>query len=205
MIQESQNTEASELGKLLLHMGTALMQASTGSSKVLISLLRVANHYGYDAHVEITIRSLSINLHRQNEDQILFNGSRSINMPGVNFNTLASISRLSWEVHEKSLSLKETKEALEQILKQAAYPRLLILAMVGLASAAFCYNFGGDYRQMLITFIASFGALWVKQELAHKHFNTFLNTFFSSCIAAGIVAVFHLTNIYLLPVEAFIT
>jgi uncharacterized membrane protein YjjP (DUF1212 family) len=206
MTQEPAYTEPSELGKLLLSMGIALLQAGTGSGKVVTTLLRVASSYQYGVHVEVSTRSLTISLHRHNEDHILFNGSRIIHgMPGVNFNTLASVSALSWEVREKSLTVTQTKEALEKILKQPGYPRLLVLTMVGLASSAFCFTFGGDAFQMLITFVASFVALWVRQELTHKHVNPFVITFFSSSIGASIVAVFHLTGAYPLPIQAFTT
>ena len=78
-----------------------------------------------------------------------------------------------------------------------SYNRWLVVVMVGLACAAFSRLFGGDWIIFGITFGASAVAMFLRQELAQRHFNPLLVVvvcaFVAGCLAST-AGLFHLSS-----------
>jgi uncharacterized membrane protein YjjP (DUF1212 family) len=181
--------EPARLGNLLLQAGVALIKSGAGSSRVITNLSRFAIAYGYEAHVDLGTRNISISLHQEDHENI-FSGSRSIaTLPGANFKVIDAISQLSWDVVEKKISLDECANVINQVSQIPTYKRPVILLFTGIAGSAFCYTFGGDAFEMAITFLATVIGLFFKQELILKKYNPFMITYGSAILAAGVIAV----------------
>jgi uncharacterized membrane protein YjjP (DUF1212 family) len=182
--------EPSRLGNLLLQAGVALIKSGAGSSRVVSNLSRFAMAYGYEANIDMGTRNISISLHLENQENI-FSGSRSIaTLPGANFRVVSAISKLSWDVIEEDIALDTVEERLTKAKEMPVYNRYLILLLVGLAGAAFCFTFGGNATEMAITFAATFIGLYLKQELVRKKFNPFLVTYAAAVISATVIGIF---------------
>lgn len=185
-----QPAEPSRLGNLLLQAGVALIKSGAGSSRVVSNLSRFAMAYGYEANIDMGTRNISISLHLENQENI-FSGSRSIaTLPGANFRVVSAISKLSWDVIEEDINMDMVEERLKKAKEMPMYNRYLILLLVGLAGAAFCFTFGGNATEMAITFAATFIGLYLKQELVRKKFNPFLVTYASAVVAATVIGLF---------------
>jgi uncharacterized membrane protein YjjP (DUF1212 family) len=181
--------EPAELGKLLLQAGIALLKAGAGSNRIIINLHRLAAAYGYLATIDLSTKNISITLHTEFQENI-FSGSGSMaSQPGSNFRVIAAISRLSWDVTEKKLDLASASTELKKAIYSDEYQRPLVLLLVGLAGASFCYTFGGNYIEMGITFLATVAGLIVKQEMIKKKFNTYVITYCSAVIAAFVIGI----------------
>jgi uncharacterized membrane protein YjjP (DUF1212 family) len=63
------------------------------------------------------------------------------------------------------------------------------VVMVGLACAAFSQLFGGDAAAFAVTWIASSVAMFVRQQLVLRHFNTLLVAMITAFVAAGLAGV----------------
>ena len=145
----NQSAEPAELGNTLLRIGAALLYAGAGSTRVIKNLKRIAEAYGYDAHPDLGTRTISLTLDRKNRDEHAFTGSRSISsMPGVDFTVISGISRLSWDVVEKPITLDMLRGDFDEVMKSVHYPRNVVLALVGLGGISLCYTFGGTWIEM---------------------------------------------------------
>lgn len=181
--------ESSELGNLLLWAGTALLKAGAGSNRVVMNVGRIAAAYGYEANIDLSTRNITVSLHYRDQPNV-FSGSRNIpGLPGVNFKVLSAISQLSWDVTDKKMSLSETTDLLKKATQLPEYPRYVVLILTGIAGAAFCFTFGGQAIEMGITFLATVGGLFLKQELTRKKFNLYLVTYASALLAALIIGI----------------
>ncbi|HLO79997.1 MAG TPA: threonine/serine exporter family protein [Chitinophagaceae bacterium] len=181
--------EPAELGKLLLQAGIALLNAGAGSNRIITNLNRLAAAFGYDANIDLSTKNISLSLHTELQENI-FSGTRSMSsQPGSNFRVISAISRLSWDVSTKKLGLAETLSELEKAVNADEYQRWVILLVVGLAGASFCYTFGGNVIEMGITFLGTVSGLFIKQELIKKKFNIYVVTYCSAVISALVIGI----------------
>ena len=122
--------ESAKVGNLLLSAGVALIKSGAGSSKVITNISRFANAYGYEANVDLSTRNISISLHQESRQNI-FSGSRSIStLPGANFKVITAISKLSWDVVEKEISLEDVSKTISEALAIPPYNRFIILFFI---------------------------------------------------------------------------
>lgn len=181
--------DASEWGYVFLRAGIALLDAGAASGRIVTNVTRMAAAYGFQAHVNLSTRYISITLQTHSGD-IHFTGSQTMTaLPGVNFKVIAAISQLSWNVTQRPVTLNEVNRELDNILELPRYNRFLIITLVGLAGVSFCYTFGGDSIEMVITFVATVTGLFLKQELSHRKFNPYLVTYFSAAMASFVIGV----------------
>jgi len=181
--------EASELGDFLLRAGTALIKAGAGSNRVVTNVTRLATAFGYEAEVNPGTRFIAISLFSGQEN--IFTGTRSMPaLPGVNFGVISAVSQLSWDITEKNIDFQSARRALDSAIQVPEYSRPVILLMVGLAGAGFCFTFGGGAVEMGIAFIATVAGLFLRQELNRKKYNTYLVTYVSAVFASFVIGVF---------------
>jgi uncharacterized membrane protein YjjP (DUF1212 family) len=113
---------------------------------------------------------------------------RVIRFGGVNLTAVAVVNRLSRQVNRGELDRFGVRVALEEISSRPhAYPRFLVAILVGLACAAFSRIFGGDWPVFAVTWLAAATAMFVRQEMNHRHVNALLNVVLTAFVA-GLIA-----------------
>jgi len=202
MEQEAFNVP--EFGSLLIDIGVALQSSGASSSRIRITMERFARARNLEPHFSINPKSIAITLINAN-GVIVFTGLRSTPVAGVNFKMLSGLSRFSWRFMEETISIQQVRDELSRLSSMPPYPRWLILIMVSLAGAGFCFTFGGDVKQMYITFIATLTGLFVNQEFKKRKFNPYLCTYVSATTAALVIALFYTAGLNLKLEQAFST
>ncbi len=188
-MESSNTTEVKDLGSLLLDVGIMLLSSGASCSRIRLTITRIASAFNYHCYTTIGPKSVSLTLNKE-DDNSLFNGMRSINQQGVNLKLISGISRLSWDVVIKNLSIQQIKTELNRLSALPHYPRLIILFLVSLSGASFCYLFGGNAIEMLITFGATFIGLFVRQEAVKKNFNQYFCVYFGALAASLFAGAF---------------
>ena len=173
------------LCKLLLEAGAMLMSSGANTARIRITVLRIANAYGYQAELLITHRALMLTLYDEDKDYF-FSRLKRTSPHGANFRMVSGISRMSWSIVEEKWTLEQVQEELDRLKSLPHYPRLIILLLVALAGASFCRLFGGGYVEMTIAFLATFTGLFVRQEAVKKSFNPYLCIFFAAFVSSMI-------------------
>lgn len=178
-----QNREIRELGKLLLDIGALLMGAGANTHRIRLTANRIASAFGYSAELFITHRALTLTLNDARDEDV-FSSTKRTPAHGVNFKVVSGISRMSWSVVEEKWPLPRIRAEVARLAALPHYPRLLVLAMVGLSGAAFCRGFGGSAVEMAIAGLSSMLGLFVRQEAHHRRFNPYLCVYFAAAAAA---------------------
>jgi uncharacterized membrane protein YjjP (DUF1212 family) len=196
--------EIQELGNLLLEIGSLLMSSGASTARIRITVDRIAKAFGYNADLFVTHRALTLALSDSNHEQ-QFNSLKRTSPHGVNFKLVSGISRMSWRVVKNKWTIQQIKDDLARLQALPHYPRWIVLTFVSLAGASFCSLAGGNWVEMLITYLATFIGLFIRQEALKKKFNPYLSVFFGAT-AASLVSGFF-TRVGLdIPVEhAFAT
>src|SRR4030095_10196644 len=114
-------------------------------------------------------------------------------------------SRLSWSASKENLPVEELVNKVNKLQTLKHYPRFVILCFVSLAGAAFCYTFGGNFIEMIITFGATFCGLFVKQQLIKFAFNPYICTYLAALTASLFTGAFHVAGLTITLENAFST
>jgi uncharacterized membrane protein YjjP (DUF1212 family) len=177
-----------KLCKLLLDIGALLMSSGANTSRIRLTTKRIANAYGYNAELLVTHRALMLTLYDEEKDYF-FSRLKRTSPHGANFKMVSGISRMSWNIVDEQWSLEQIELELERLKAVPNYPRIVILLMVALAGASFCRLFGGDYMEMVVTFVATFIGMFIRQEAIKKEFNPYLCVFFASFVSSLIAGL----------------
>ncbi len=169
--------------EMLLDVGTLLMSNGASTGRVRTTVNRIAGALGYEVELLITSRSLMLTVTEENGSDYT-SSVRRTPPHAVNFRIVSGISRMSWRVIEDNLSVEQINIEITRLTSLPHYPRLLVLSLVALSGASFCRLFGGGWLEMLVTFMATFVGLFIRQEAIKHRFNPYMAIVFASFAAS---------------------
>lgn len=106
----------------------------------------------------------------------------------VDMSIISVINDISYRVDDGTLDRFAVRAELEWLDKMNShYNRWLVIAMVGLACAAFSRLFGGDVPTFFATFVAASAAMFTRQALTRNFFNPYL-IIISTAFVGGVIA-----------------
>jgi len=184
-LQQKYDKEIEDLAALLLDIGNYLMSYGACTNRIRVTIDRISEVYGYSADLLITNRAIMITVCDEEDGSYVSRLKRTL-PHGVNFKVVSGISRMSWHVVEESWSIEQIRAEVDRLVALPSYNRLVILSAVALAGASFCRLFGGTPLEMLVTFVATFVGLFVRQEAYKIRFNSYLCILFASFVASVI-------------------
>jgi uncharacterized membrane protein YjjP (DUF1212 family) len=175
--------EIKDIGNMLLEVGTLLMSSGANTGRIRTTVNRISDTFGYTTELLITHRALMLTISDE-ENNYFFDILKRTAPHGVNFRVVSGISRMSWRIVEEKWSVDQINEELARLTALPHFPRLVILLLVALAGASFCHIAGGAAPDMIITFIASFFGLFVRQQATKMRFNFYLCVYFAALTAS---------------------
>lgn len=175
--------EMRDVVSLSLWAGQMLLQYGADSARIEQTVHRLATGLGCDwADIEVQPNTL-IATAMNNQD--FRTRVRRAPSRGVNMTIIAEVSDLSYRVFRGELDRIGVRQELRRIdALKPQYDRWMVVVSVGVACAAFCQLFGGDVGGTVMTGIASGAAMFVRQELHHRHFNPLINVTITAFVAS---------------------
>lgn len=83
----------------------------------------------------------------------------------ISYDINTRLSKLSWEIADKGVSVCDATRLLEEIKETPPANKWWVLLAASLANAAFCRLFGGDFVAVGIVFMATLAGYYLKQLL----------------------------------------
>jgi uncharacterized membrane protein YjjP (DUF1212 family) len=171
---------------LALWAGQLLLQHGAESERIESTIHRLGTALGCD-WMDILVSPNVIAVTTISGEEFRTKIRRVIGLQ-VNLTIVSAINRLTNRVAAGELDRFGVRKELERISRiKSHYNRWLVVAMVGLACAAFSRLFGGDAAAFAGTFSAAAVAMVVRQELARRYFNPFLVVIVTAFVA-GLLA-----------------
>ncbi len=201
---KSLKENAQSVGTVLLEVGATLMSSGASTNRTRVTLERMARGLGYGIELLITHRALMLTI-IEKDQQHFFSRLKRTSPHGVNFRVVSGISHLSWNVLEQNWTVVMIAEELQRLKALPHYPRLVVLALVGLAGSGFCQIFGGGYLDMMVAFTATVAGLFIRQESIKVKFNPYICVFFAAFTASFIAGMAEHFQIGAEPEKAFAT
>ncbi len=122
---------------------------------------------------------------------------------GVNMQIIAEINDLTRRVSAGEMDRVQLRAEIVRIDGlRPQYNRWFVVLMVGLACAAFSRLLGGDWPVFFVTLGAAAAAMWVRQELNRRYFNSLLVVVGTSFVAGLIASLAGLLQLSIQPQTA---
>lgn len=182
--------EIQEFSRFLAEYSACLLGSGVHTSRVMRNSARIAD--SMDLKITMTTLQKSIVLTVTDEEKV-HTHTEVIQIPGlpINFEYNSELSSLSWKAYDGHLTLAELWTEFERIKSSPKMNKYLITFLVGLANAAFCRLFAGDWVAFAFVFIATIVGFFLRLQLQSKGVNHFI-VFTVSAFVASFIASFTL-------------
>lgn len=194
MTASTNKTQIDRVGRLLLSYSAWLLGSGATCIRLEKNISRIAATYGMHTETVITPRHIQLTVTDSKTDAC-FSQLVAVQPTCINFSVNTALSRLSWEIADRRLSIDEARAKFDQIVERPSDDIPFLAPAVAVANAAFCRLFGGDWIAMAIVFAATLAGYCVKQLLAERHTDPrviFLACSFVSAVLASADGLFHL-------------
>lgn len=177
-----------KLGNLLAQYVAIMVASGTHSSRISRSAKRIAEAYGYDLRINLSLRNLSIMLCEPEDPSNHYYELIAVPAAPISLSNNADLSRLSWEVYDKKMPVEEFEAKFNKIISTPRYSHWVVALMASLASFGLCYLFSGTIWAMIMVFISTFISFNLKLFLTKKHVNNHLTILLTALTAAFIAS-----------------
>lgn len=153
------------------------------------NIRRMAVALGVKVEFSILPRHIHITIDRpDNEDCEAVTSVVTIREMPISFSKIASLSKLSWQMHDGIIDFRTARHALTHIAHTSPTNPILLLFAVSAANASFCRLFGGDFAAVMIVFVATIIGFLIRQALLHHHVDFRLVVIICSFVSALIAS-----------------
>lgn len=173
----------SRMVDLLVQAGSLLLQHGADAGRVEASLEQMEPGLSID-RIDAVVMSKTILLTATRQDA---HHTRVARVPivGVNMNILSEVEQLLGQFQQGRVTPAQLALDLDRIAALPHhYSRGVIVAATGLACAAFCRLFGGDWAALAVTGVAAAVAAGVRIWLNQRHVNYFLVVLITALVAS---------------------
>jgi uncharacterized membrane protein YjjP (DUF1212 family) len=175
-----------ELTRIAVNAGQILHQH--GAESRLIEQITQRIGLALGAHsIELSVSSDAIVITSLYEGHCVTTTRRCYDK-GINMQMVCDVLRICVMLEKKLLDASQVKERLMH-LTPYKYNRWLVVLMIGFSCSSFSHFFEGDWPVYITTFFASSSAMIVRQELALRHHNPFVNFSVSAFLATSIASI----------------
>lgn len=181
-----------DISRLAVLAGQRLLQHGAESMLVMDVTRRLGLALGVES-VEVSLSASSMVLTTLHQGRCITT-TRRCQDRGINMQVVTEIQRVCIMAERGMLDVHGVQQRLDRV-KPLRYNRFLVIVMIGLSCASFSRLAGGDWPVFLLTFIASSVGMFVRQEIAHCHFNPLLNfgiTAFVTTLISGFGQVYQI-------------
>ena len=176
------------IADLLLEISSILMVSGANTSRVNLNIARFASVLNCESYSLISQKTIILTV-IDRETQENYTKVKNIPSHKIDFTVISSISKASWNAISEDWTLSQISREIKTIQQQKRYPRIIVLIAVSFAGAGFCKIFGGDYLNLLVSFISTFFGLLMLQIAHRREFNTYISVFLAS-LTASLLASF---------------
>lgn len=181
------NDKLRAIAQFMAEYASRLIGSGVHTSRVLRNSKRIGVAYGVEIRMTAFQRTIVLTIYDP-QDQDSHTEVVEIPSYPISFEWNSELSSLSWEIHDKHLTLEQSRARYEQIVSQPKMSPHTVLLLVGLANASFCKLFGGDWPSIGIVLLATLLGFYVKQQMALRHINHFVITVTSALLASMVAS-----------------
>lgn len=187
--------ELTEILDFIAEYATYLLGSGVHTSRAIRNSQRIGRSLGVDVQLSSFQRSTILTVRDDESGEAI---TRVVRIPAlpISFERNSDLSALSWDALDERLPLVEIRRRYNELTAKPLIDPIFVLLTVGLANAAFCRLFGGDWTAMAIVFTSTLVGYAAKQRMqAHgvNHFLIFILSAFMASLCASVALRFDCT------------
>lgn len=179
-----------EICDFLADYAAVLLGCGATCIRIHKNVMRIANALDISCNLVVLPSNIILTLNQAQDTQaVTYQSMRPIRHTGINYEINTNLSKLSWDIFEKRITLEEAQKQFVNILNRPRISPYIVLILASAANASFCKLFGGDTASMALVFLATLVGFRLKQIMLNDHIDVRLtmiaSAFFASVIGAG--------------------
>lgn len=184
-VMNDEKVSPEEVSRFLAEYSSSLWSCGSTCIRITKNVVRIANRLGYHADIMMLPKHVTVSVVNNNTGEYAQYTSYMGQQP-VNYNTNASLSRLSWKIADGKISFGASRKAMQNIFEIPRYKFWTVLCLVVCANASFCRLFGGDIMAMGIVAFATLIGFTIKTVMSWLHIDARVGVILASYISAVI-------------------
>ncbi|MDN2662478.1 threonine/serine exporter ThrE family protein [Psychromonas sp. 14N.309.X.WAT.B.A12] len=174
-----------ELTRVAVFAGQILHQHGAESRLIEQTTQRIGLALGAD-NIELSVSPDAIVITSLSDGHCVTTTRRCFDR-GINMQMVCEVQRICVMAEKQLLDVRDVKKRLKRLIP-FKHNRWLVVLMIGFSCASFSHFFGGDRAAYWVTFVAAALAMILRQELAHRHHNPFVNFAAAAFVATTITS-----------------
>lgn len=183
---ENIHEQLKQYSHFLSDYAVCLQASGVHTTRIVRNTCRIAASWGLNAEMTILHKTLNLTL-STHDGQHVYDKVNTIHPRPVSFRLNTELSALSWQAYDEHLGLDELWTRYHAILDAPRINDWFVLALVGIANAAFCGLFNGDIWACGMVAAATWVGYAIKIVMLRKHLNTF-GVWFSCALISSLIA-----------------
>ena len=178
-----QTEKITEIARFIAEYATCLLGSGVHTSRVMRNSKRIGESFGVSVQMTTFHKSIILSVYDARRTEV---HTEVVDIPAlpINFEYNSELSSLSWEAYDKHLSLDTLWEKYRRIKDLPRMSPLRVLLLVGLANAAFCRLFNGDWIAVGIVFASTIAGFFARQQMQRRGTNHFIVWTVSAFVAS---------------------
>lgn len=176
------------IAQFLAEYSACLIGSGVHTSRTVRNTKRIGSALGCETHLNLFMKTMTLTVRDEECDEII---TEVIDIPSlpIKFALNADLSALSWEIHDRKLSIEEAearyKEVLERSNRQAFWKAWLLIAI---SNACFCALFGGDLIACLLVALDTAAGFYLRKTLIALGLNHYIAITLAAFVSMAIPA-----------------
>lgn len=147
--------EIQEFTEFLMDYTISLLAVGSYTSRVERCVRRIGAAFGYDVHISIFSKNITISVVSPEDYSIQRTYVRGYKDGAINFRAIYRLSGLSWYAYDEKITFANLKKNYDQIITKQQNSFYSALFLSSFAFGAFCKLFGGDFGAIGIVFFST--------------------------------------------------
>ena len=150
---------------------------------------RIGTALGCETHLNLSMKTMTLTVRDEETGDII---TEVIDIPTlpIKFVLNSDLSALSWEIHDRKLSIDEAEKRYQEVLagsnRQPFWQAWLLISM---SNACFCALFGGDLFACLLVALDTAAGFYLRKFLIGRGLNHYVAITLAAAISIAIPAL----------------
>ncbi len=175
--------------RILADYAAFLWECGATCVRIDKNVRRMADRYGYRSDIQIFPRHITVRVSSRDDVDDYAQYTSHIKTGPVSYRANAQLSRLSWDVAEGKIPMRQVPEVVSMVRRMPGINHWYVMLLVVLANASFCRLFGGDIGAMAIVAVATLVGYTLKILFAKAHIDVRLMMLTAAYVSSVIGSV----------------